>query len=222
MRCYANGVSWKGSGGWSTINCMSTATTLPTAATFVRVPQPKRWTVAEFHALFGEPTYSNHQFMLIEGEVLERPTPTPFHCAGIGLVQQALHEAFGKVACMRSQMPLVLSNTTDAMPDIAVVPGSPRDYEQHPRSAQLVVEIADSSLAYDTGDKANLYAAGGIDEYWVVDLVNRQLHVFRDPTIDAAKPFGAYYRSHQSLDAAATISALAAPTNSIAVNSLLP
>lgn len=201
---------------------MSTAAANPSPSAFISVPHPKRWTVDEFHDYFGEPTYSNHQFMLIEGEAIERPAPTALHCAAIGLVQQALCEVSGKFACIRSQMPLVLSNTTDAMPDIAVVLGSPRDYQQHPRSALLVVEVAESSLAYDTRDKANLYAAGGIPEYWVVDLVNRQLHLFRDPTVDAAQTFGAYYRSRQVFDASATVNALAAPANPIAVSNLLP
>ncbi len=202
---------------------MSTATTLSAASTFVRVPQPKRWTVAEFHAICGEPALENKKLILVEGEILEMPNPNPPHDTSLMLTQAILQIVFGVGFCVRGQMALVLGLSTDPMPDLAVVRGSPRDYSAvHPRTAVLVVEIADSSLAYDTGDKANLYAAGGINEYWVVDLVNRQLHVFRDPTIDAAKPFGAYYRSHQSLDAAATVSALAAPTNSIAVNSLLP
>jgi Uma2 family endonuclease len=201
---------------------MSTAAASSSSSAYISVPPSKHWTVDEFHAHFGEPTYSNHQFMLIEGEVLERPTPTPLHCAGIGLVQQALQVAFDEVACIRSQMPLVLSSTTDAMPDLAVVAGTPRDYPQYPRSAQLVVEVAESSLAYDTRDKANLYAAGGIAEYWVVDLVNRQLHVFRDPTIDAAQPFGAYYHSRQSLDVGATTNALSMPNGAIKVSDLMP
>ena len=61
------------------------------------------------------------------------------------------------------------------------------DYaEQHPRPDQvyLVVEVADSTLKYDCEVKDKLYAQAGIIEYWVLDLPNRQLHVFRDPTPD--------------------------------------
>jgi Uma2 family endonuclease len=201
-----------------------TAAAIPTIApTFLRVPQPKRWSVAEFHAICGEPAFENRRFILIEGEILEMPIPNPPHNASLGLVEDVVRGVFGSAFWVRSQMPLVLGLSTDPMPDVAVVVGTPRDYSTaHPRMAVLVVEIAESSLNYDIREKANIYAAGGIGEYWVVDLVNRQLHVFRDPAVDAAQAFGAAYRSRQSLDAAANISPLAAPQSAVAVSSLLP
>lgn len=202
---------------------MSTATLTPFLPTAIRLAQPKRWTVAEFHTICGEPAFENKKLILVEGEILEMPNPNPPHDTSLLLTQAILQIVFGTGFCVRGQMALVLGLSTDPMPDLAVVKGSARDYSAaQPRTAVLVVEIADSSLAYDTRDKANLYAAGGIAEYWVVDLVNRQLHVFRDPTIDAAQPFGAYYRSRQVLDASATISAMTAPTSPIAVSNLLP
>jgi len=201
---------------------MSTVAVTPFAPTFVRVPQPKRWTVAEFHVICGDPAFENKRMILIEGEILEMPAPNPPHDVALGLTDEALRGAFGPNVWVRGQMALVLGLSTDPMPDLAVVPGSPRDHKEHPRSALLVVEIAETSLAYDIRPKANIYAAGGIVDYWVVDLLNRQLHVFRDPTLDAAQAFGAFYRSRQSLDASATVSPLAAPSASIAVSSLLP
>jgi len=202
---------------------MSIATPSFAAPTFVRFPQPKRWTVAEFHVICSEPVLENKKLILVEGEILEMPNPNPPHDTSLLLAQAILQAVFGVGYCVRGQMALVLGLSTDPMPDLAVVKGSPRDYSAvHPRTAELVVEVSESSLAYDSGDKANLYAAGGIAEYWVVDLVNRQLHVFRDPQVDAAQPFGARYHTRQTLDSAAAITALAASANTIAVNSLLP
>lgn len=202
---------------------MSTATLTPSLPTAIRLAQPKRWTVAEFHAICGEPAFENKKLILVDGEILEIPNPNPPHDTSLLLTQALLQIVFGTGFCVRGQMALVLGLSTDPMPDLAVVKGSPRDYSTvQPRTAELVVEIADSSLTYDTRDKANLYAAGGVPEYWVVDLVNRQLHIFRDPMIDAVQLFGAYYRSRQSLDASATINALAAPANPITVSNLLP
>jgi Uma2 family endonuclease len=202
---------------------MSTAAVTPFSPAQVRVPQPKRWSVAQFHALFGEPTFGNHQFMLIEGEILEMPIPNPPHSVGIDLAAEALRAALGGGVWIRTQMPLVLGLSTDPMPDLAVVKGSSRDFtKMHPRTALLVVEIAESTLAYDIREKANIYAAGGIADYWVVDLVNRQLHIFRDPTVDAAQAFGTFYRSRQSLAAAASASPLAVEHQTNAVRARLP
>jgi Uma2 family endonuclease len=85
-----------------------------------------------------------------------------------------------------------------------------------------VVEISESTLDYDTREKANIYAAGGIAEYWVVDLLHRGLIVFRDPRTDPIEPYGAAYRSRQVLNASATVSPLAPPARVVAVSSLLP
>jgi Uma2 family endonuclease len=180
---------------------MSTATIGPVSPLFSHVPQRKRWSVPEFHRLCDEPEYENTRLMLIEGEILEMPNRNPPHSASLGLTLEALRSVFGSGFWLRPQMPLVLGLSTDPMPDVPVVSGSPRDFSTtQPRTAALVVEISDASLSFDTREKANLYAAGGIPEHWVVDLVNRQLHIFRDPTIDGSQAFAAYYRTRQSLD----------------------
>ena len=119
-------------------------------------------------------------------------------------------------------MALVLGLATDPVPDVAVVVGSPRDYTDHARTALLVVEVAESSLSYDTRDKANLYAASGIRDYWVLDLVNRQLIVFQNPAPDAVQLYGAAFASRLVLDPTATVSPLAAPQASVLVSDLLP
>src|SRR5205814_1171958 len=66
-------------------------------------------------------------------------------------------------------------------PDFAIVPGRPRDYAVHPTTADLVIEVADSSLDFDTYEKRLLYARASIREYWVVDINGRRLLVYRDP-----------------------------------------
>jgi Uma2 family endonuclease len=175
------------------------------------------------HALCSEKQYKGRKLILVEGEILEMPDPNPPHDVSLGLTEAALRAAFGVGKWIRGQMSLVLGLSTDPMPDVAVVPGSPRDIKtDHPRSALLVVEISESTLDYDTRDKANLYAAGGIQEYWVVDLVHRQLIVFRDRAADPAQLFGAAYSSRIVLDAATTVGPLAAPQAVVRVGDLLP
>lgn len=201
---------------------MSLATFPTSAPAFVPVPRPIQWTVAEFHRLLADPAYEQRRMFLVEGEILEMPPPNPPHNNSLLLAYEALRKAFGPGYCIRTQMPLVLNQATDPMPDLAIVPGSPRDYPNHPRTALLVVEIADSSLAYDMREKAHSYAAGGIADYWVVDLTNRKVHVFRDLVADPTSPFQARYRTATSHGPTEVVTPLAAPHGTVKVADLLP
>ena len=81
-------------------------------------------------------------------------------------------------------------------PTLAVVSGSPRTYrDAHPSRAALVVEVSASSLDFDRDDKGSLYARAGIADYWIVNLVDRVVEVYRDPVPDAAAPYGWRYGS---------------------------
>jgi Uma2 family endonuclease len=201
---------------------MSLATTPPIGSQRLPFPNRKRWTVAEFHQLRSATWLESRRLILVEGEILEIPGPNPPHDSSLGLAEEALRGAFGRGFWVRGQMALVLGLATDPVPDLAVVEGSPRDYTEHPRTALLVVEVAESSLAYDSNDKADLYAAGGIRDYWVVDLVRRQLIVHRDPASDPVRFHGARYRSVLVVAADGSLSPLAAPSHAIAVRDLLP
>jgi Uma2 family endonuclease len=191
------------------------------APQFPFAPRPKRWTVAEFHRLRGQAWLESRRMILVDGEILEMPSPNPPHDASLGLADEVLRRVFGRGFWIRGQMALVLGQTTDPVPDLAVVAGSPRDYADHPRSALLVVEVAESSLNYDLREKANLYAAGGIQEYWVIDVVHRQLIALRDPNVDAAQAFGASYRTRTAHDPTAAVRPLAASAD-VLVADLLP
>jgi Uma2 family endonuclease len=161
--------------------------------------------------------------MLLEGAIFESPIPSPLDCTGIGLADYALKAVFAQGFWVRIQMPLVLGQWSDPVPDVAVLTGSPRDYAAtQPTTAVLVVEVADTSLATDTGEKAQLYAAAGMADYWVIDLNNRLAIVHRDPRPDPASPSGAAYATVTRLAAGQTVSPLAAPQAAVAVADLLP
>jgi Uma2 family endonuclease len=90
-----------------------------------------------------------------------------------------LVQAIGARARVRVQSPFVAPDESEPEPDVAVVaPGAYLD--GHPRTASLIVEVADSSLARDRA-KAKLYAAASVDEYWVVNLVDDVVEVHREP-----------------------------------------
>lgn len=181
----------------------------------------KRWTVDEFHALYSLPAFESKKLVLLAGEIIEMPNPDAPHDAGLGLALAAVTAAFGPGFWVRGQMARRLSQSTDPMPDVAVVPGSPRDYPQQPTTALLVVEVSDTSLAIDTGIKAQLYAAAGIADFWVVDLNNR-LVVVRDPQPDPTSPSGASYRTVTSLPSGQGLAPLGAPQSVVNVADLLP
>jgi Uma2 family endonuclease len=195
----------------------------PAAVPAVGPPVPKRWTVAEFHQLWEEGWFEGAKPMLLDGEIYLMPIPGPLHSTGVTLADYAIKAVFEKGFVVRVQMPLVLGQWTDPVPDIAVLTGSVRDYAAtQPTTAELVVEVADTSLATDTGEKADLYAAAGIADYWVVDLNNRVLIVHRDPRPDPARQSGSSYGTVRTLTPGQTVSPLAAPQATVGVGDLLP
>jgi Uma2 family endonuclease len=180
------------------------------------------WTVDQFHYLGDLGMFEGRRAWLVNGVIVEEGPMNPPHRIALELSEEVLRAAFGPGWRVCNQMPLVLGQATDPEPDLAVIAGSPRRATTHPTTAALVVEISDSSLRYDTALKMSLYAAGGIADYWVVDVTGRQLFVFRDPRPDAAQPHGHGYATQQTLGPADRVAPLAAPGASILVSDLLP
>lgn len=186
-------------------------------------PPRLRLTVDEFHELAGLQSFADRRMILVDGEILDMPPANHPHDMGISLCHLALAVLFPHTAFwIRIQMALPLGLFTDPIPDLAVVAGPMRSHTAQPTAALLVVEVSDTTIAYDLGDKSNLYAAGGIEDYWVVDINNRELHICRDAIRDATAPHGFRYRSRLTFDSNATVSPLAAPTATIRVVDLLP
>jgi Uma2 family endonuclease len=182
----------------------------------------RRWTAADFFRLIDLGWFQDRRVELIDGEVIERPAQHNLHLAAITLSADALRLAFGPGHWVRVQGTLDLSPLCTPDPDLAVVPGSPRGAPAtNPTTALLVVEVAETTLAYDRGRKACLYAAAGIADYWIVNLVQRQLEVHRDPLADAAQPFGHRYGSRTILDPGDRAMPLGAPGD-VLVADLLP
>ena len=144
------------------------------------------------------------------------------HAMALSLADQQLRSVFQGGYVIRVQMPLRLAHASEPEPDLAVVQGAPRDFTEHPSSAILVVEISDTTLAFDRGEKASLYASAGIADYWLVNLINARVHVHRRPVPDPASAYGYRYADVTAHAAGASITPLAVPAASIAVAQLLP
>lgn len=166
--------------------------------------------------------FEGRRAMLIDGVIVEEGSMNPPHRIALELSSDAVRIAFGAGWRVCVQMPLVLGQTTDPEPDVAVVVGSPRGTTSHPTTAALIVEVADSSLKFDTTVKLAIYAAGLIADYWVLDVNSRQLLVFRDPIADPTAAHGHTYRTQFTLGAADIIAPLAVPGRTVSVADLLP
>jgi Uma2 family endonuclease len=112
---------------------------------------------------------------------------------------------------------------SDPEPDLALVAGDWRDYAAaHPTTALLVVEIADSLLAHDRTRKARAYARAGVADYWIVNLVEWQVEVYRRPEPDPSEVDAWHYGVWHIARPGEHLSPLAAPGASIAVQEVLP
>src|SRR6516165_10281795 len=167
----------------------------------INYPRPLRWTREQFLQMIDLGWFHDKRVELIGGEVIEMASQFDLHLASVTLTGDALRVAFGAGYWVRAQGSLDLSPHGIPDPDIAVTPGGPQGAARTiARSALLVVEVSDTTLAYDRYHKASLYAAGGITDYWIVNLVQRQLEVYRDPIADNTQPFGFRYASRTILD----------------------
>jgi Uma2 family endonuclease len=170
------------------------------------------------HGLLGEAD----RVELIDGEILTMAPQGTRHAVTIRLVQNALGTVFGHEH-VGVQLPLALDPASEPEPDLAVVPGSPRDHlDAHPDTALLVVEVADTTLAFAQRSKGSLYARAGIAEFWIVNVSDGVLEVYRQPDEDPSARYGFAYRDTQVLRAGEVVAPLAAPEAEIAVADLLP
>jgi Uma2 family endonuclease len=187
-------------------------------------PRPRRWTVDEYYHMGELGWFADQRVELIDGEVVEMPPKKDLHVASVSLTAKAIARAFGDGHWVRTQDPLHLINASEPEPDVAVVRGAERDYvgTGHPTSALLVVEVADTTLAYDIGVKASLYAASGIRDYRVVDLVGTIVHQHRNPVRDSGQRFGWRYADIVHHARGAVFNPLEASSQFIQVDDLLP
>jgi Uma2 family endonuclease len=179
--------------------------------------QPHRWTRSEFEKMTEIGLFSaDVRLELIEGEILEMAAHTSRHAATIAIAQQQLGQVVAPGHHLRVQLPLALAEDSEPELDLAIVVGSPAEYwHEHPRTAGLVVEVAYSSLEADQERKRRLYARCQIPEYWILNLNERQLEVYREPQPDD-------YLTKSILKVGATVAPLAFSDKTIQVSELLP
>lgn len=164
--------------------------------------RPYLWTVERFYRALSAGLFEHPERLeLIKGEIIERMSPqdTP-HSTATLLTRDLLADLFRALGHVRSQMPLDLFRDTEPEPDVFVVKRAIRDYETRklrPSDLLLLEEVSDSTLAYDRGVKASLYA-------------------------EAGERFGFGYHSVRRYAETESVAPLAAPDAPVRVEDLLP
>lgn len=191
----------------------------------MRVVEPRavRWTRDEYYRMAEVGFFLGRKVELIKGEVIEMSPQDSGHTTAVSLLDYLFKAAFPRGWVVRIQSPLALGAESDPEPDVAVVKGSPRDFvRSQPSTAALVIEVASSSLEYDRTSKASLYAEAGIQDYWIVDLIERRLEVYRNPREGETPSLGFGYADRMVLEAGESVSPLALPEARLLVADMLP
>ncbi|MUL34911.1 Uma2 family endonuclease [Gloeocapsopsis dulcis] len=173
-----------------------------------------KWTVDDYHQMIASGILDNRRVELLAGEIHEMTPEAPLHTFCGGSLADYFRDRLNRQALVREARPITLTNSSEPEPDIAIVRGSWSDYrDRHPGANDiLVVEISNSSLTKDLEQKQPIYAAAGIQEYWILDLTTLQLIVFRDPQ-------GNVYQSRQDIKTG-IVSPLGFPEITISVEQL--
>ncbi len=178
----------------------------------VPYPTPRRVTRADYHRLGELGFYRGERVQLIHGSVVDMPPIGAPHANAVRRLAHIFERAVGDRALVSVQQPFVAVDDSEPEPDLALLP--PGDYsKEHPDRAFLIVEVAESSLRYDLSEKASLYAASNVPEYWVVDVEARAVWLF-------ARPVGGAYAEKRRTEEGAEIAPEAFPEVTVRVAEL--
>jgi Uma2 family endonuclease len=187
---------------------------------FVRATERRRYlfTSEQYHQMGEAGVFlPGDRVELIEGEIIAmNPIGDP-HAGGVNRLNQTFIVRLVGKAIIAPQNPVRLAGRNEPEPDIAVLKFRADFYASQgpkPEDVLLLIEVADSSVAFDLRVKGPLYARYNIPEYWLVDLPRQQVTVFRQPSEDG-------YRSMQVHERGATLTLSALPDVTITVDEIL-
>lgn len=195
----------------------------------------RRWTKSEYYKMAELGFFDGMKVELIEGEIIVNAdyeivsrkhevfmVMNSPHAVAIRLLVEALRKIFKEGFLVDSQLPLDFG-ASEPEPDLAVVEGGARDFiKSHPKAALLIVEVSDATLRFDRIKKSSLYAARGIQDYWIVNLKKKRIEVYRRPMTDETAFYGHAYAEAALYTENDTISPLAKPESKIKISDLLP
>lgn len=178
-----------------------------------------RLTLDDYDRMIAEGAFDalrDKKIELIYGELREMTPPGPSHSQAVSRLNRWSHESTTEAeATIRIQDPIGIPEL-DSAPQPDVVWARPKDYGQRhprPRDVLLLIEVSDSSLDYDLGEKAAVYAQAGIKDYWVVNIPDFCVEVFRQPKRGR-------YLEHRTFNVGEQVEPLAFPKLRLSVSGL--
>ncbi|MGD1897142.1 MAG: Uma2 family endonuclease [Phormidesmis sp.] len=185
-----------------------------------------KWTLEEYHRMIDAGVLDNRRVELIRGEIIEMAPEGKPHAYFSSASGNYLVRMLGEQAMVRQAKPITLPDQSEPEPDVAIVRPLGEEYLSHhpyPEDIFWVIEYSNATLKKDLGLKAQVYAAVAIPEYWVVNLKNRSVIVFREPKGGQYTSRTDYTESRitESSVTESSIQPLAFPSLSIPVSSLV-
>jgi len=148
--------------------------------------EQRRFTVDEYLRMANSGVFGpNERVELVEGVVVNVPLGGPEHTSVVSELFMLLTKRIGDRVTLRCQVPVKLGTHSLPEPDIGIfarVAERYRDRYPEERDALGLIEVSRSRLEYDRGPKMRVYARSRVPEYWIVDLLGKQLEVHREPS----------------------------------------
>jgi Uma2 family endonuclease len=180
-----------------------------------------RWDLNRYLDVTNSGVLANEKVELIDGEIVLISAQLEPHAMSVSKTTRELMAIFPEPYYVKIQSTFRLGKWFAPEPDIMVLTEMKDTGRELHDLPLLVVEVADTSLSYDRGSKASMYASRGVRDYWVINLTDRQVEVFRDPVEDSKAAFNWRYASVVPFRPGEQVQLLALPNKSIAVERLL-
>lgn len=143
-----------------------------------------KWSIKDYHLMIESGVLNNRSVELLEGEIIEVSPESPLHRFTNDSIAEYLRELLKGKAKVFESHPITLNNS-EPEPDISIVRLPNTDYltrHPYPEDIYWLIEISNTTLEDDLNKKKKIYASAGINEYWIVDLKNTELVVFKEPS----------------------------------------
>ena len=151
-----------------------------------------RMTVDEYERMAEANILLDRRVELVDGYLVRKMTTSPSHVWAVDAARELLDRLIPSGWDLREEKPVRIPEFDEPEPDLAIVLGGRDDYVDHhpgPGDIGLMVEVSESSLAWDRAAKLAAYARAGVAVYWIINLIDRQVEVYTDPQPDG------YYRN---------------------------
>jgi Uma2 family endonuclease len=146
----------------------------------------RRYTIEEYHRLIETGFFrEDDRIELLNGWIVAKMGINPPHASALTRLSRRLRGLLGEAWIVREQSALTIAKSdSEPEPDIVVATGPENSYDERhpiPKDVALLVEVADTSIVEDQGEKLYTYASARIVVYWIVNLKDRRVEVYTDP-----------------------------------------